>query len=134
MDLKKKILIIEDDKDIRNFLARRMNGSGFQAFTAEDGLTGLEMAKRELPDVIILDLRLPNLSGEEVCKTIREDRDNRFAGIPIIMLTAKTADADRVVGRVIGASCYMTKPFRARQLIEQVQKFAQERVDGHVDF
>ena len=73
---------------------------------------------------VILDLRLPAMSGEEVCKAIREDHDKSFARTPIIMLTGKSADADRVIGKVIGANCYLTKPFQTDELVEQVHKLA----------
>ena len=98
MDSIKKILIIEDNKDIRTVLARRMSSLGFETLMAEDGITGLEKARSGWPDVIILDLTLPKMSGQEVCKAIREDHNKEFARIPIIMLTGKTDEVDRVIG------------------------------------
>lgn len=131
--IKKKVLIIEDDESIRRFLARRMSGSGFDAVTAEDGVSGLEKAKLETPDLIILDLRLPKLSGEEVCRAIREDRNKRFAAVPIIMLTGKTDDVDHVIGRVLGANIYMTKPFQAKTLLEEIHKFVGDTPNASMD-
>ena len=119
---KKKILIVEDDESISKFLSYRLSRLEFEVALAKDGEEGLEKAK-EIPDLIILDLMLPKFSGEEVCKAIRENEDDeRFANIPIIMLTAKTSDVDRIVGKVIGANTYMTKPFRADELVKEIRR------------
>ena len=126
MITRKKVLVVDDDDTIRKALVLRLRHSGFEVVTAEDGLQGLEAARREQPDVMVLDLKLPQMRGEEVCKAIREDRDKRFAAVPIIMLTGKTSDVDRVIGMVIGASCYITKPFRAEQLVREIRKYAAE--------
>ena len=120
---KKKILIVEDDRDLSKFLTYLLKKTGFQICTAYDGEEGLDLARKERPGLIILDLRLPKFPGEEVCKAIREDHDKSFARIPIIMLTGKTADVDRVIGNVIGASCYLTKPFGTEDLMMQVRRF-----------
>jgi len=90
--------------------------------TAEDGENALKKARLIHPDLIILDLKLPRLSGEEVCKAIRNDHDKEFAKTPIIMLTAKTSDVDRVIGNVIGATCYMTKPYDLPELLKNIRK------------
>lgn len=126
MSPKKKVLVVEDDPHIRTFLVRRLESSGYETLCAEDGAEGLEKSRQEHPDVILLDLKLPKLSGEEVCKQVREDRDKTFARTPIIMLTGKTADVDRVIGRVLGADSYVTKPFRTQELLQQIEKFARE--------
>ena len=113
------------DLDSEGLIVLTNDGS----FALEDPLSGLaavEAARREQPDVMVLDLKLPQMRGEEVCKAIREDRDKRFAAVPIIMLTGKTSDVDRVIGMVIGASCYITKPFRAEQLVREIRKYAAE--------
>src|SRR5438552_2934513 len=109
---KKKVLIVEDDLATSKFLGVRLRSLNFEVLVAYDGETGLKEAKLHAPDLIILDLKLPKMVGEEVCKAIREDRDKKFALTPIIMLSGKNSDVDRVVGMVIGASCYVTKPFR----------------------
>ena len=119
----KKILIVEDDPDQRKFLSYLFKKSGYEVYGAGDGEEGLNMARKERPDLVILDLRLPKCPGEEVCKAIREDQDKGFAHTPIVMLTGKTADVDRVIGNVIGASSYLTKPFHTADLLEQVGRF-----------
>lgn len=116
----KKILVIEDEEDIGKTLSYRLNRLGFETFVANDGLQGLEKARSWLPDLIILDLTLPTLSGEEICKSLREDYDDRLSSLPIIMLTAKSSEVDRIVGKVIGASAYMTKPFQTEKLLEKI--------------
>ncbi|MBI2095334.1 MAG: response regulator [Candidatus Omnitrophica bacterium] len=118
----KKILVVEDDPTISKFLGVRLKSLDFDVIAAADGQAGLEGARRELPDLIILDLKLPKLSGEEVCKAIREDRDKKFAATPIIMLTAKCSDVDRVIGKVIGANHYISKPFGTEELLERVRE------------
>ena len=83
----------------------------------------MKEARLRLPDLIILDLKLPKLTGEEVCKAVREDRDKKFAVTPIIMLTGKNTDTDRVIGMVIGANSYVMKPFRMENLLKEMRKF-----------
>ena len=120
---KKRILIVEDDLAVSKFLGIRFRGLSFEVCSAYDGEQGLKEAKRLRPDLIILDLKLPKLTGEEVCKAIREDYDKKFAMTPIVMLSAKNADVDRVIGMVIGASCYVTKPFQIENLLKEMKKF-----------
>lgn len=119
---KKQILIIEDDRSITKFLSYRLKQLHFDVRIAKDGEEGLNAARQAFPDLIILDLGLPKLSGNEVCKAIREDSNKRLAKIPIIMLTARSSDVDRVIGKVIGANCYMVKPFEADALVEEIRK------------
>lgn len=121
---KGQILVIEDDADVRRLLDMRLTNSGYSVITAENGREGLRKALATLPDLIILDLWLPDLAGEEVCKAIREHRDKIASAIPIIMLTAKRSEADRIVGIVIGANVYMQKPFDPDQLMEHVRRYA----------
>ena len=116
------MLIVEDDQAIREFLGYRLRHLNFEVITAQDGEEGLAGARQNFPDLIILDLLLPKMSGEELCKTIREDNDKAFASIPILMLTAKNSDVDRVIGKVIGANCYMAKPFHANDLLKEIRK------------
>ena len=93
---------------------------GYDASIADNGETGLTLARRDNPDLIILDLCLPKLKGEEVCREIR--RDEKMGSLPIIMVTAKDLDADRIIGRVIGANSYMTKPFEMAELLKEIDK------------
>jgi DNA-binding response OmpR family regulator len=119
----KKVLIVEDDHSISRLLESRLGRSGFEVVIARDGVKGLEQVIQERPDLVILDLMLPELSGEEVMKGIREDEENDIAEIPVIMLTAKATDVDRIIGKVVGANAYLTKPFNAEQLLTEVKRF-----------
>lgn len=114
----KKILVIEDEDRLRTILGYRLAHHGYNVIFAADGEQGLKCVRESEPDLVILDLMIPKIPGEEVCKELR--RDERFSEIPIIMLTAKGTDTDRIVGRVIGANCYMVKPFDSQQLLFQI--------------
>lgn len=119
---KRRILVVEDDQDIAFLVSTALEQSGYEVIQASDGLEGFYKARRENPNLMILDLNLPRLSGEEVCKAIREDlEDEAFARIPIIMLTAKAQEVDRIVGKVIGANYYLTKPFEIEEVLEKVR-------------
>jgi len=119
-EFRKTILVVEDEKDMSRVLEVRLNGLGYKVITAEDGQKGLEKAKSEKVDLIILDLMLPKMPGEQVCREIRKDQ--QIGDIPILMLTAKSQDADKIVGKVIGANCYLSKPFDSAVLIEEIEK------------
>ncbi|MFH1621901.1 MAG: response regulator [Candidatus Omnitrophota bacterium] len=116
----KKILIVEDESDLRTLLKRHLEKTGFECTDAEDGFKALERVKQQRPDLIILDLMLPNLSGEQVCKEIKSVKETK--DIPIIMLTAKDSDIDRIIGRVVGADVYLTKPCDMLTLVENINK------------
>ena len=116
--MKKKILIIEDEKELCELLKIRFENIKLQVTIANDGEAGLKAAQKENPDLIILDLMLPKLSGEEVCKAIRKLKDEKLARVPIIMLTAKSTETDKTIGRIIGADAYIVKPFDAAELLE----------------
>jgi len=119
MSGKKRILIIEDDRDICRTLELHLGSLGFEVLKAFDGKEGLAQAKVTKPDLIILDLGLPNLPGEEICRELR--RNEEFQETPVIMVTAKCAEADRVIGRVIGADYYINKPFDLDVLEEKIR-------------
>ena len=123
----KSILVVEDNKTIRNFLVMRLADVGFAVSAAKDGEEGLDNIRISHPDLVILDLRLPKLSGQEVCKAVREDPDKNLASTPIIMLTALTSEADRVIGMVIGANRYLPKPFNPEELLKEVHTCLSER-------
>ncbi len=113
----KKILIIEDDPGILLSLKDEFESEGYIVSTAEDGEKGLEIAKQQKPDLIILDIMLPVLDGYEVCKRLRMEGDTT----PIIMLTVKDKEIDRVLGLELGADDYVTKPFSFRELMARVK-------------
>lgn len=119
---KKIILIVHDEEMIRKSLAFRLRLAGFIVQVTADGEKALEIVRRIFPDLIILDLTSPQISGQEVCKSVREDDAMEFAKIPIIMLTAKSAEVDRILGKVIGVNHYMTKPFDVYAVLEKVQQ------------
>lgn len=115
----KKILIIEDEKDLAELLLFNMEKEGFKVFLAHDGIDGLELARREEPDLVVLDLMLPGMMGTEVCKELRKDA--RTLPIPVLMLTAKGEEIDRVVGFEVGADDYIVKPFSMRELMLRIK-------------
>lgn len=117
--MKEKILIVEDEKDIVKMLEYNLKKEGFRSICAYDGEYALDLATREHPDLIVLDLMLPGMDGLEVCKTLK--KEDKTASIPIIMLTAKTQEADKVIGLELGADDYMTKPFSPRELIARIK-------------
>jgi phosphate regulon transcriptional regulator PhoB len=115
----KRILIIEDDRDIVELVRYNLANEGFQVSAAFDGGTGLNTLKKTPPDLLLLDLMLPKLSGLEICREIR--RDDSLNRLPILMLTARGEEADRVVGLEMGADDYVTKPFSPRELLARVK-------------
>jgi phosphate regulon transcriptional regulator PhoB len=115
----KRILIIEDDKDIVELVRYNLEKESYRVAAAEDGITGLAQLRKTPPDLVILDLMLPKLPGLEICKEIRRDTD--LHRLPILMLTARGEEADRVVGLEMGADDYVTKPFSPRELVARVK-------------
>jgi len=111
-----KILVVDDEPPIVNMLAYNLKQANYQVVIARDGEAALEQARQEQPDLIILDLMLPRLDGLEVCRAIRRERD-----VPIIMLTARDTEVDRVVGLELGADDYVVKPFSVRELMARVK-------------
>ncbi|MDP2923483.1 MAG: response regulator transcription factor [Candidatus Omnitrophota bacterium] len=117
--MKEKILIVDDEKDIVKVLDYNLKKEGFRTILCYDGEEALDLAAKEHPDLIILDLMLPGLDGLEVCKTLK--KENKTSNIPIIMLTAKAQETDKIVGLELGADDYITKPFSPRELIARVK-------------
>src|SRR5207302_2408649 len=115
----KRVFIIEDDRDIVELVRYNLANEGFQVTAAYDGVTGLATLKKTPPDILLLDLMLPKLSGLEICREIR--RDETLNRLPILMLTARGEEADRVVGLEMGADDYVTKPFSPRELAARVK-------------
>ena len=110
--VKQKILVVDDEPDVVELVVFNLKAAGFVVVTAEDGREALQTAKTARPDLIVLDVMLPELDGLEVCKLLR--RDAATAAVPIIMLTAKAEEVDRVLGLELGADDYLTKPFNPR--------------------
>ena len=114
--MKRKILIVDDEKNIVDILKYNLNKEGFETIEAYDGRQALEMVEREKPDLILLDIMLPEYDGFTVCKKIRQTLDT-----PILMLTAREEEVDKVLGLELGADDYITKPFSPRELMARVK-------------
>jgi DNA-binding response OmpR family regulator len=112
----RSILVVDDERTLRETLAESLEEEGYVVFQATDGREAVEAFRRHHPDLILLDLMLPELSGVEVCRIIRAE-----SGVPILMLTAKSAEIDKVVGLELGADDYVTKPFSFRELLARVR-------------
>jgi len=111
-----KILVVDDEATMVRSLATLLSAEGYDVVTAADGPSGLEAARTHRPDLVVLDVMLPGLDGVEVCRQIRT-----WSTVPVIMLTAKTAEVDKVVGLEVGADDYVTKPFGPRELVARVK-------------
>jgi len=118
--MKPKILIVDDEPDALEVLGFKLRESGYLPLFAKDGTRALTIARDERPALIVLDLMLPEVDGLEVCKILR--RDPNTASIPVIMLTARAAEMDRVLGLELGADDYVTKPFSPRELVLRIKK------------
>ena len=113
------ILIVDDEPDTLELIEFNLKAAGFRCLTAGDGTEALRKAREFHPQLIILDLMIPEIDGLEVCKLLR--RDVNTASIPIIMLTAKASEIDRVLGLELGANDYLTKPFSPRELVLRIK-------------
>lgn len=113
------VLVIEDEKDLAELIAFHLEKEGFQPLTAVDGVSGLSLARSAKPDLVLLDLMLPGMMGTEVCRLLKGSEQT--AAIPVIMLTAKGEEIDRVVGFEMGADDYVVKPFSTRELMLRVR-------------
>jgi two-component system phosphate regulon response regulator PhoB len=122
---KPKVLVVDDEPDAVELVAFNLKKAGFEVATAENGVEALDKARDILPDLIVLDVMLPQVDGLEVCRNLR--RDNRTLAIPVIMLTAKGSEVDRVLGLELGADDYVTKPFSPRELVLRVKKLLRPR-------
>ncbi len=122
--MSKKVLVVEDEESIITLLTYNLEQAGFSVIKAMDGEMGKQLAMTEKPDVIILDLMLPKLDGIEVCKILRQNK----VTVPIMMLTAKSEEFDKVLGLELGADDYMTKPFSPREVVARVKALLR-RVD-----
>jgi DNA-binding response OmpR family regulator len=118
--MKQKILVVDDEPDAVELIEFNLKAAGYDVVRANDGEEALKKARMTLPDLIILDLMLPEVDGMEVCKLLR--RDQKTSGIPVVMVTAKAAEIDRVLGLELGADDYVTKPFSPRELVLRVKR------------
>ena len=123
VDVRPKILVVDDEPEAVELLQFNLEQNGFKVLTAADGVEALHKVRTLMPNLVVLDVMLPEIDGIEVCKMIR--RDPATAAIPIIMLTARAAEIDRVLGLELGADDYMTKPFSPRELILRIRKLLQ---------
>lgn len=119
MSIKDKILIIDDEENIRELLSYNLKQNGYDTFTCDNGKKALDMVKDVQPQLILLDIMLPDMDGYDVCKKIRGDDTMYF--IPIIMLTAKGQEFDKLLGLEIGADDYITKPFSVKEMLARVK-------------
>jgi two-component system, OmpR family, alkaline phosphatase synthesis response regulator PhoP len=117
--MKERILIVEDEKDIVKMLEYNFKKEGYRTLSCYDGEEVMDLALRERPDIIILDLMLPGMGGLEVCKMLK--KEEKTQSIPIIMLTAKAQESDKIVGLELGADDYITKPFSPRELLARIK-------------
>lgn len=114
--MSKKILIVDDEPQIVNVVKAYLERAGYQAVTAKDGPTAISVFQREKPDLLILDLNLPGMDGLDVCKAVRRESE-----VPILMLTARVEEADRLIGLELGADDYVVKPFSPREVVARVR-------------
>lgn len=116
----KKILLVEDEPDFRLAVRLRLEAHGYEVIEAADGAVGLDLARNQGPDLIILDIMLPKMEGYKVARLLKFDE--KYRRIPIIMLTARSQQSDKETGLAVGADAYMTKPFKPEELLETMAK------------
>jgi DNA-binding response OmpR family regulator len=117
-EVKKKILLVEDEDDFRAAVKMRLEAAGYDVIEAADGAAGLDMARHDGPDLIILDLMLPKMDGYKVCRLLKFDE--KYRHIPIVMLTARAQSSDNETGMAVGADEYLTKPYKPQDLLSTI--------------
>ncbi len=127
--VKTKILVVDDEQDIRELVELNLSRDGYEILTCESGTDALDLARSRLPDLIVLDLMLPDIDGLEVCKALK--RDSKTEHIPVIMLTARGEESDIVIGLELGADDYVTKPFSGKVLAARVRRLLRRTVSGN---
>ena len=125
--MNERILIVDDEPSIHEVVRAYLERDGFIVYSASDGRQGLELAMSKRPQLVVLDLMLPDVSGEEICRQLRERSD-----VPILMLTAKTTEDQRVAGLQLGADDYLTKPFSPRELVARVKAILRRAGKGEM--
>lgn len=116
---KKRILIVDDEEDMRYAVKMQLEANGYEVLTAKDGQEGLTFARKEMPDLIILDLMLPKLDGYQVCRMLKFD--NKYKNIPIVIFTARAQSDDEELGYQVGADAYVAKPFDPKRLLGKIK-------------
>ena len=121
---KKRILLVDDEKDLVETVTFRLEAAGYEVIPAYDGQEALDKARKEKPDLIILDLMLPKMDGYKVCAMLK--RDQRYMNIPIIMFTARAQESDEKLGYECGANAYITKPFQHEAVLAKIKELLKE--------
>lgn len=130
-DRSETVLLVEDEPDILGMVQYNLEHAGFNVLTAEDGETGLELARAEMPGLVILDLMLPGMDGLDVCKSLKREASTK--DIPVLMLTARKDEVDRILGLELGADDYVVKPFSPRELVLRVRAILRRSSSGGAD-
>ena len=123
-----RILLVDDEPSIVKMVGKRLEVEGFEVLIATDGQDGLDKARAESPDLIVLDLMLPKLNGYEICTMLKQD--SRYQKIPVVMFTAKAQEKDEKLGLECGANAYVRKPFRAQELLGKIRSLLPEAPAG----
>ena len=121
---KKRLLLVDDEVELVEMIKFRLEASDYEVLTANDGQQALEIARREKPDLVILDVMLPKMDGYKVCGLLK--KDSRYAHIPVMMFTAKAMDADMKLGQEVSADAYLTKPFEPKVLLEKIKELVKD--------
>ena len=116
----KRILLVDDEPHLLLLVEARLKAAGYEVLTASNGQTALEMAKKESPDLMILDLMLPKMDGYKVCGLLK--KDVRYSKIPILLFSARAQQEDRKLGEEVGADAYLTKPFEPKALLAKIEE------------
>jgi adenylate cyclase len=130
MSDKKTILVVDDEVEFRILLRARLEANGYAVIEAEDGAVGLDKARKMNPDLILLDVMLPKMDGYKVARLLKFDE--KYRNIPIILLTARSQQSDRETGMMVGGDAYLTKPYKAEELLEMVAKLLAKKAEGRM--
>ncbi len=122
---RKKILVVDDEKSMTNLLKKRIEAAAYDVSVASDGQEGLDKARIEKPDLIVADVMMPRLDGYHMCRLLKFDE--RYKNIPIIMLTSRDNDRDRMTANEVGADAYVVKPFKGEELMSNIKKLLGEK-------
>ena len=120
---KKRLLLVDDEADLVDMIKFRLEANGYEVLVANDGAQALETARKERPDLIILDLMLPKMDGYKVCGLLKKDA--RYAGMPIILFSAKAQEDDKKLGQELGADAYISKPFEPEVLLAKIKELTE---------